>query len=113
MRNHADLPSGGVSTGDGYIVQVDETHSDLEGVLYTWSGSAWIYCGQIKGPKGDTGETGATGARGADGKDGTDGADGKDGTNGVDGDTVEIKYIYYLQNIITPPATPTGQSPTG
>lgn len=32
--------------------------------LYSWSGSAWVDCGDIKGPKGDQGERGPTGPAG-------------------------------------------------
>lgn len=32
--------------------------------LYSWSGSAWVDCGDIKGPKGDQGDQGERGERG-------------------------------------------------
>ena len=39
--------------------------------LYSWSGSAWVDCGDIKGPKGDHGERGERGERGPVGPAGT------------------------------------------
>lgn len=39
--------------------------------LYSWSGSAWVDCGDIKGPKGDQGERGERGERGPTGPAGT------------------------------------------
>lgn len=39
--------------------------------LYSWSGSAWVDCGDIKGPKGDQGERGERGERGPVGPAGT------------------------------------------
>ena len=32
--------------------------------LYSWSGSAWVDCGDIKGPKGDQGTQGERGPTG-------------------------------------------------
>lgn len=39
--------------------------------LYSWSGSAWVDCGDIKGPKGDQGIQGERGERGPTGPAGT------------------------------------------
>jgi hypothetical protein len=39
--------------------------------LYSWSGSAWVDCGDIKGPKGDQGDQGERGERGPVGPAGT------------------------------------------
>lgn len=38
--------------------------------LYAWSGTEWIDCGNIQGPKGDTGERGPQGLQGPKGNDG-------------------------------------------
>lgn len=68
VSSFAELPQiTSTTTGTGYIVETDETHSNLEGVLYISNGSYWVYAGQVKGPKGDTGATGATGATGQTG----------------------------------------------
>lgn len=73
--------------GDAYMVG---TH------LYSWSGSAWIDCGDIKGPKGDKGdqgvqgEKGATGAAGAQGPKGETGATGPTGPTGAAGKSAAI-----------------------
>jgi hypothetical protein len=62
----------------------------VEGVTWTWTGSAWKGLGiPTKGDKGDTGATGATGADstvpGPQGEPGVDGVDGIDGIDGTDG----------------------------
>lgn len=54
--------------GDAYMVGTS---------LYAWTGSAWVDCGNIQGPKGDRGDTGPQGATGPQGPKGDkgDGAD--------------------------------------
>lgn len=54
--------------GDAYMVGTS---------LYAWTGSAWVDCGNIQGPKGDRGDTGPQGATGPQGPQGEkgDGAD--------------------------------------
>ena len=47
--------------GDAYMVGVN---------LYAWSGTEWIDCGNIQGPKGDKGDTGPQGEQGPAGADG-------------------------------------------
>lgn len=53
--------------GDAYMVGVN---------LYAWSGTEWIDCGNIQGPKGDKGDTGERGPQGLQGPKGNDGAVG-------------------------------------
>lgn len=57
--------------GDAYMVGVN---------LYAWSGTEWIDCGNIQGPKGDKGDTGPQGLRGIQGPQGIQGATGAAGT---------------------------------
>lgn len=57
--------------GDAYMVGVN---------LYAWSGTEWIDCGNIQGPKGDAGPKGDTGERGPQGLQGPKGNDGAVGT---------------------------------
>ena len=54
--------------------------------LYAWSGSAWIDCGSIQGPKGDKGDTGPQGLRGIQGEKGATGERGATGPQGAKGD---------------------------
>lgn len=63
--------------GDAYMVGTS---------LYTWSGSAWIDCGNIQGPKGDKGDTGPQGLRGVQGEKGATGERGATGPQGAKGD---------------------------
>ena len=57
--------------GDAYMVGVN---------LYAWSGTEWIDCGNIQGPKGDKGDTGPQGLQGIQGPQGIQGATGAAGT---------------------------------
>lgn len=68
-------PTG--TLGDAYMVG---TH------LYSWDGSKWLDCGDIKGPKGDRGETGPQGLKGETGAPGEQGPQGPAGTPGAKGD---------------------------
>lgn len=63
--------------GDAYMVGVN---------LYAWSGTEWIDCGNIQGPKGDKGDTGPQGLRGIQGEKGATGERGATGPQGVKGD---------------------------
>ena len=64
--------------GDAYMVGVN---------LYAWSGSEWIDCGNIQGPKGDKGDTGSQGPQGIQGLKGETGPQGAKGEKGDKGDT--------------------------
>lgn len=63
--------------GDAYMVGTS---------LYAWSGSAWIDCGNIQGPKGDKGDTGPQGLRGIQGEKGETGERGATGPQGAKGE---------------------------
>ena len=63
--------------GDAYMVGTS---------LYAWSGSAWIDCGNIQGPKGDKGDTGPQGLRGIQGEKGATGERGATGPQGAKGE---------------------------
>ena len=63
--------------GDAYMVGTN---------LYAWSGSAWIDCGNIQGPKGDKGDTGPQGLRGIQGEKGATGERGATGPQGAKGE---------------------------
>lgn len=63
--------------GDAYMVGVN---------LYAWSGTEWIDCGNIQGPKGDKGDTGPQGLRGIQGEKGETGERGATGPQGAKGD---------------------------
>lgn len=63
--------------GDAYMVGVN---------LYAWSGTEWIDCGNIQGPKGDKGDTGQQGLRGIQGEKGATGERGATGPQGAKGD---------------------------
>lgn len=63
--------------GDAYMVGVN---------LYAWSGSEWIDCGNIRGPKGDKGDKGDTGSQGSQGIQGLKGETGPQGAKGEKGD---------------------------
>lgn len=52
--NYASLPMSGNVLWDGRIT-VDNGH------LYTWNGTAWVDCGEIRGPEGIPGTDGADG----------------------------------------------------
>ena len=69
------LPAGGNTQGDAYIVQANDS-------MHIWNGSAWIDGGSIQGPAGDKGEPGVNGTNGADGNDGADGSQGDKGQKG-------------------------------
>lgn len=60
--------------GDAYMVGVN---------LYAWSGTEWIDCGNIQGPKGDKGDTGPQGLRGEQGLQGLQGPQGIQGAAGT------------------------------
>ena len=62
--------------GDAYMVGVN---------LYAWSGTEWINCGNIQGPKGDKGDTGAQGIQGEKGDKGEQGPKGDKGDTGAQG----------------------------
>jgi hypothetical protein len=64
--------------GDAYMVGVN---------LYAWSGTEWIDCGNIQGPKGDKGDTGPQGLRGIQGEKGATGPQGERGPQGIQGAT--------------------------
>jgi hypothetical protein len=63
-----DLPTSGVTNGDGYLVNGD---------LYVWDGSAWVNAGNIQGPQG------AQGQPGNPGNPGNPGVNGKKTAKGV------------------------------
>ena len=63
--------------GDAYMVGTN---------LYAWSGTEWIDCGNIQGPKGDKGDTGPQGLRGIQGEKGATGERGATGPQGAKGD---------------------------
>lgn len=65
------------SEGDAYMVGVN---------LYVWSGTEWVDCGNIQGPKGDKGDTGPQGLRGVQGEKGATGERGATGPQGPKGD---------------------------
>jgi hypothetical protein len=56
-----DLPTSGVTNGDGYLV---------DGDLYVWDGSTWVNAGTIQGPQGIQGEPGNPGNPGNPGVNG-------------------------------------------
>lgn len=60
--------------GDAYMVGTS---------LYAWSGSAWIDCGNIQGPKGERGDTGPQGLQGEQGLQGIQGPQGIQGATGA------------------------------
>ena len=62
--------------GDAYMVGVN---------LYAWSGTEWIDCGNIQGPKGDKGDTGERGPQGLQGLPGEKGDTGPKGDTGERG----------------------------
>lgn len=80
--SESQLPTSGVSIGDGYLVN---------GSLYVYgSDNKFSNVGEIKGPKGDTGPTGPrglTGAKGDTGLQGIQGPKGDTGLTGAKGDT--------------------------
>ena len=63
--------------GDAYMVGVN---------LYAWSGTEWIDCGNIQGPKGDKGDTGPQGLQGIQGEKGATGERGATGPQGAKGE---------------------------
>lgn len=63
--------------GDAYMVGTS---------LYAWSGTEWIDCGNIQGPKGDKGDTGPQGLRGVPGEKGATGERGATGPQGAKGE---------------------------
>ena len=68
--------------GDAYMVGVN---------LYAWSGTEWIDCGNIQGPKGERGEQGPQGLQGERGLQGLQGPKGNDGAAGAAGAAATIK----------------------
>ncbi len=83
VNSVGELPASGNTVGDGYILNTN-------GHLYTWSGSAWVDVGEIRGPQGiqgPEGPQGPTGATGAQGPQGIQGAQGIQGPAGPTGDT--------------------------
>ena len=60
--------------GDAYMVGVN---------LYAWSGTEWIDCGNIQGPKGDKGDQGQQGEQGLQGIQGPQGIQGATGAAGT------------------------------
>jgi hypothetical protein len=71
-----------------YIVGVDESDNDLENVIYSYNGSAWVSGGSIKGDtgaQGPQGEAGPAGAQGPQGEVGPAGAQGPQGEVGPAG----------------------------
>lgn len=68
--------------GDAYMVGVN---------LYSWSGTEWIDCGNIQGPKGDTGDRGPQGLQGPKGDKGDTGPQGIQGETGAAGTAATIK----------------------
>lgn len=68
-------PTGAL--GDAYMVGTR---------LYSWDGTQWVDCGDIKGPKGDVGPTGPAGQDGATGPKGDQGVQGAPGEKGEKGD---------------------------
>lgn len=60
--------------GDAYMVGVN---------LYAWSGTEWIDCGNIQGPKGDKGDQGQQGEQGLQGIQGPQGLQGATGAAGA------------------------------
>lgn len=73
-------PTG--KNGDAYMVGVN---------LYAWSGTEWIDCGNIQGPKGERGEQGPQGLQGAKGDKGEKGEKGEQGAKGDTGTPATIK----------------------
>lgn len=89
----ADLPATGNAAGDTYIMTTSGT-GFAAGDGYSYTGSAFLNVGQIRGPqgvqgvKGDTGTQGAkgdTGAQGVQGPQGDTGAQGIQGNQGIQG----------------------------
>ena len=92
VNSIGELPPSGNTVGDGYILNTN-------GHLYTWSGSAWVDVGEIRGPQGiqgpagptgpqgPQGETGPAGATGAQGPQGATGSQGPQGIQGIQGET--------------------------
>lgn len=70
-----------------YIVGVDESDNDLENVIYSYNGTAWVSGGSIKGDPGPQGEQGIQGEAGAQGPQGDQGPQGEQGQAGADGDS--------------------------
>ena len=70
VSSEADLPSAGLTNGEGYLTEDD-------GHLHIWNGSSWTDAGVIRGPqgeKGDPGDKGDPGEQGPQGEKGEDGA---------------------------------------
>ena len=86
VEHYSDLAGIQASEGDGYIVNIDETHSNQEGVLYVYNAPTWTYIGPIKGPKGDQGEKGDKGDQGPKGEQGDQGLKGDKGDKGDQGE---------------------------
>jgi len=80
VNSVGELPASGNIVGDGYILNTN-------GHLYTWSGSAWVDVGEIRGPQGLQGPAGPTGPQGIQGATGPQGATGATGPQGPQGAT--------------------------
>lgn len=85
LPNTGSLPSGaGLQPGDGYLIALH---------FWGWTGTAWVDCGVIQGPKGEQGIQGQDGLRGLRGLTGERGASiiqlsrDPDALDGIVGDT--------------------------
>lgn len=77
------LPTSNNTKGDYYVTQ--DT-----GTSYSWSGTAWVNLGVVRGPQGIQGETGPQGIQGEKGVKGDTGSTGPQGPQGDIGPGVEI-----------------------
>lgn len=73
----ADLPATGNVSGDTWIV---------DGIAYSWDGSAWINMGPFRGPQGIQGVDGDIGPAGPQGEQGPQGIQGLTGPQGIQGE---------------------------
>jgi hypothetical protein len=82
VASQAALPTGltAADQGKGWMV-LDTGH------LWTWTGSAWLDSGTVRGPVGVTGAVGARGATGSTGPQGAQGVTGPTGAGGAVGAT--------------------------
>jgi hypothetical protein len=76
VADQSQLPSTGVSAGQGYVIGTN---------LWVWDGAAWFNAGSLKGPQGEQGPMGPAGVKGDDGAPGPQGPEGAQGPQGNTG----------------------------
>ena len=77
----ASPTTAGVSIGDVFLA--------ADGRWWTWSGTAWVYEGDLTGPQGDKGDRGDRGLKGVTGNQGEPGPKGFPGDRGIKGEPGE------------------------